>query len=190
MGYIGGFARMLENERWLSIAGLSNLVKLFQDIETGKLRGVEFIECWSSPLGCCGGSLTVDGSYLTRGKIIELSNRLPQRLRIDIEDAKKRYEEGSLSLQGKLLPRPLKPLDTNILKAVKKMKIRDNLLELLPKLDCGLCGCPSCAIFAEEVASGQEDKESCIFYTSQRINKLKNLYNIDLSSLNIEEEND
>ncbi|MBN1232930.1 MAG: hypothetical protein JXA60_06235 [Candidatus Coatesbacteria bacterium] len=187
-GYVGGLLRILAKERWLAVAGLSNLIRIFQEIESGRLRGVEFIECWSSPLGCCGGSLTVESSYINRSRLIDLSNRFPQRLEIDLDAAKKYYDDKISFLHGKLLPRPLKPLDTNILRAVKKMKKRDEFLKLLPKFNCGLCGCPTCSTFAEEVASGQEDKESCVFFSPNRLRKLINLYNIDFSSLSEDEE--
>jgi Predicted NADH:ubiquinone oxidoreductase, subunit RnfB len=35
----------------------------------------------------------------------------------------------------------------------------------LPQKDCGLCGSPSCASFAEDCARGEADVTECIFFS-------------------------
>ena len=54
-------------------------------------------------------------------------------------------------------------LDDDMVEAMKKMKKVHDLMIFLPQVDCGSCGCPTCASLAEDVAQGKSTISKCIF---------------------------
>ncbi len=56
----------------------------------------------------------------------------------------------------------MKPLDDDLSKAIEKMKAREELLQRLPRIDCGVCGAPTCQAFAEDVVLGRAKMGDCI----------------------------
>jgi len=61
---VGGICRTLRLKNSLAVSGLGEIIKVFDDIERGKLRNIDFIEAYSCPQGCVGGSLTVENLYV------------------------------------------------------------------------------------------------------------------------------
>jgi hypothetical protein len=99
----------------------------------------------------------------------------------DIREVRKQYAKRYFIKEGSLEPRPLKPLDTNLGKAIKKRKLREKIYESLPKIDCGVCGSPTCLAFAEDVVISDAELADCIFMP---LKKVKNLPNDLQKSLN------
>ena len=58
--------------------------------------------------------------------------------------------------------------------AIDKMKKKEKVYARLPKFDCGLCGCPNCIIFAEDVVKGEASIKECIF---EELNEMKENFN-------------
>jgi Na+-translocating ferredoxin:NAD+ oxidoreductase RNF subunit RnfB len=78
-----------------------------------------------------------------------------------------------------LRPRIHVPKAVPLEEKIEQMKVKDDLLELLPGLDCCLCGCPSCEVFANDVARGAVASEKCIFLSEERLTELRRLYGPD-----------
>lgn len=161
---VGGMSRTLRLRNSLSVSGLSEIIRVFDDISRGKLRDIDFIEAYSCIQGCCGGSLTVENVYSSYNKILKLIETLEfEKIRAcpDIREVRRKYARGDFSLQGKIEPRPLTPLDPDLGQAIKKRKEKWEVYEFLPKIDCGACGSPDCLAFAEDVVKGQARIEEC-----------------------------
>ena len=47
----------------------------------------------------------------------------------------------------------------------------DEIYELLPQIDCGSCGSPTCRAFAEDVVKGECRVEDCIVLLKKRFQK-------------------
>ncbi|MCK4343513.1 MAG: 4Fe-4S binding protein [Phycisphaerae bacterium] len=71
--------RGLYRHRYMSVTGLSNVIQVFDDIEKGKLRNIEFLECHACWGGCVSGNLTVDNIYVSLSKIHRLISELPSK---------------------------------------------------------------------------------------------------------------
>jgi Fe-S-cluster-containing hydrogenase component 2 len=162
--FLGRFPRSLPAENTLSVAGLPNVMRILDDIEKGRLRKYHYIECHACPEGCIGGCLTVENPYLARGKAIKLQQNLPAGCIADRREVETSYRKKEFLMDEYLTGRPLRPLDSDISRAILKMKERDRVLSELPKIDCGACGAPSCRAFAEDVVLGDADKELCVFF--------------------------
>jgi iron only hydrogenase large subunit-like protein len=162
----GGICRTLRLKNSLTVSGLTEILKVFDDIELGKLRNIDFIEAYSCLQGCVGGSLTVENVYSSYNKILELIETLEfEKIKAcpDIREVRKLYGQRYFSLEGKIEPRPLKPLDENLAAAIIKKIEKEEVYKSLPKTDCGACGSPSCLAFAEDVVKGEVELTDCIY---------------------------
>jgi len=160
--FLGGLPRSLPAEHTFSVAGLSNVIRILDDVEKGKLRNYCFIECHACPEGCVGGCLTVENPYVARGKAIKLRQQLPSGPSMHKEDVVRRYRNGDYLMDEPLAARPLRPLGEDISTAIIRMRERARLLSDLPGIDCGACGAPSCRAFAEDVVMGEAADEACV----------------------------
>lgn len=171
----GGISRTLRLKNALIVSGLPEVIKVFDDIETGKLRNIDFIEAYSCLQGCVGGSLTVENIYTSHNKILKLIETLEyEQIKAcpDIREVRKLYKQNYFFISGKFEPRPIKPLDKDLAKAIKKRKRKEDIYESLPKIDCGVCGAPTCLTFAEDVVRGEANQIDCIFNLPQKFLKL------------------
>jgi Na+-translocating ferredoxin:NAD+ oxidoreductase RNF subunit RnfB len=46
-------------------------------------------------------------------------------------------------------------LDPDMGEAIRKLNVIDSMIRSLPGRDCGVCGAPTCAAFAEDVVMGR-----------------------------------
>ncbi len=172
---VGGICRTLRLKNSLAVSGLGEILKVFDDIERGKLRNIDFIEAYSCPQGCVGGSLTVENLYISYNKILNLIETLEfEQIKAcpDIREVRKLYKQKYFFIEGKLEPRPLKPLDKDLAKAIRKRKEKEEIYESLPKIDCGVCGAPTCLTFAEDIVKGEAEFTDCIFNLPQKYAEL------------------
>ena len=160
----GGLPRSLPAENTMSVAGLANVIRILDDVEKGRLGNYSFIECHACPEGCVSGCLTVENPYVARAKAIKLRQQLPAGPCLDRSQIEKAYRRGEFRMDEPLTARPLLPLDSDIAKAIRKMKERDRIFAFLPGIDCGACGSPTCRAFAEDVVQGQMVREACILH--------------------------
>jgi len=161
---VGGICRTLRLRNSLDVSGLPEIIRVFDDIERGKLNNIDFIEAYSCLQGCVGGSLTVENVYVSYNKILKLIETLEyEKIKAcpDIRDVRRRYREGYFLSEDKYEPRPIKPLDVNLSRAIALRKEKDALYEILPQIDCGACGAPTCLAFAEDVVRGESVLEDC-----------------------------
>jgi ferredoxin len=165
---LGGQVSSLRAERSLAVGGLDEVERILGEIENGKLGDIQYVECHACPQGCCGGSLTVDNPYVTRGKILNLLARFGGTPCQDRETVRELYQKNYFSLPGKIPSRPFAPLDRDIAKAIEKRKHAQEIYEALPKINCGACGAPSCLSFAEDVVLDQALLQDCVVLTATR----------------------
>lgn len=168
---LGGQAGHLGLDRVMAVGGLDNVMRILDDIEDGRLRDVDYIECRSCRDGCVGGSLTVENPYEARSKMAWLL---------------KRYEEAGIGagipesvadlsrylVHGRLSASPLRPLDQDVSAAIRKMKQKEEVYAGLPGINCGACGAPSCMAFAEDVVVGRAEPTRCLFTFTERLRQV------------------
>jgi len=160
---LGGTCSLLEPESWVAVSGIIELTRILDDIEKSKLREVKYVEASFCLEGCIGGPLAVENAYVARVKTIRLENRYGKQPRIQKEEVQKLYREGHYFLERRIQPRPIKPLHPDIAKSIALMKEKEKIYNLLPRVDCGLCGCPTCLAFAEDVVKGLLNISDCLY---------------------------
>ena len=169
-------SRVLSRHRHMSVTGLSNVIQVFDDIEKGKLRNIEYLECDACWGGCVGGNLTVDNIYVTLSKMHRLMSELPDtNPQVDAE-VERRYPTEDFSLKRRVQPRTAEIDRIDLKERVKRMKTEEIVSKALPGLNCGLCGAPTCKTFARDVARGTARQEECIFFSNKRLEQLRQTY--------------
>ncbi len=166
----------LRDYRYMALTGLSNIIRVFDDIEKGKLRNIDFLECYACWGGCVNGNLTVDNFYVTRSKLQRLTGELPDNKALIEAAAKERYPRENLYVKAPIRPRPIKGDMGDLKERIKRVKEAEVVLSTLPGLNCGLCGAPNCKTLAKDIASGDAQKTECIFFSKDRLEKLRAIY--------------
>ncbi len=163
----GGESAALLKDKYLAADGIENVIKVLEEIEDGKLDYLEFIELNACTSGCVGGCLTVENPFVAKARIQELRKYLP------VSQNKSDYDNKENMLWGVPLSySSILKLDDDVVVAMKKMMEIEKIKELLPDIDCGTCGSPSCRAFAEDVVSGKAYMSDCIFIYKETITKL------------------
>ncbi|MBN2347162.1 MAG: hypothetical protein JXO51_12335 [Candidatus Aminicenantes bacterium] len=164
-GILGNLSQALGPERCLSVAGLSHAKKIFDDIENSRLRNVDFIEALACMQGCVSGAYCVENPYIARHTSILMEKAFHYPEKLDKAGILKRYQKRYYFMEHPILPRPTRAIDGDITVSIKKLRQKERILMKLPQKDCGLCGSPSCAAFAEDCARGEADVTECIFFS-------------------------
>jgi iron only hydrogenase large subunit-like protein len=174
----GGQSLSLKPSRYITIAQINNMIRIFDDIEKGKIRGVEFLECYACMGGCIGGPLTVDDMFVSRSKIQKLLSSSDQD-HPAISEAKRIYKKGDYMIRQKITPRSITGDKVDLAEQIRRMQIKEELSRLLPGINCGLCGAPSCKAFAQDVADARASTDDCVLLSSEKIIKIRKQYGID-----------
>mgnify|MGYP001120456893 CR=1 FL=1 len=166
----------LSREHYLPLTGLTDIIKVFNDIEKGKLRNIEFLECHACPGGCVGGNLTIENLYVARSKNLRLVANMPRSVQKCEEEVRRRFANENFALRRTPKPRKIEGETVDLRERVQRKKRADDLAKALPQLNCGLCGAPTCKSHAEDVAAGRADVSDCVFLSPERIIQLRALY--------------
>ena len=166
----------LQGCRYMSLTGLSNIIRVFDDIEKGKLRNFGFLECYACWAGCINGNLTVDNFYVTRHKLRHLMAELPEKDAWVESEVERRYAETNFFGRSNVKQDPLKNDRGHIKQRIERIKKAEAVLATLPGLNCGLCGAPNCRTHAMDIASGESQQTDCIFYSKDSLEKLRRIH--------------
>ena len=157
----------------LAVSGMRNTLDILQELELGRLRGVDFIECRVCDTGCVGGIGNADSRFLANlrlGNIETDWNISPNEL----ARAEELYAMDLWPIQKEYLPRPRLPLSDNVADAMVKLQQMKEIFSGLPHIDCGSCGRPSCQAMAEEIVREHGSVTDCIFKLREEIATLAN----------------
>jgi iron only hydrogenase large subunit-like protein len=160
---LGEVTREAEMENWLSVSGLDNVKKIFDDIENSHLRNVDFIEASTCMLGCVSGPFNIENPYIARANSIRRRTKHESSIELDEGNIERQLENGYFNLENPVLPRPTKYFDTDLETSIKRMRERERIYQKLRQNDCGCCGAPTCMAFAEDCVRGEAKLTDCIF---------------------------
>lgn len=166
-GYAGGEIRATGLANSLIVHNIKDVVEVLEQIDMQKMIDVDYIECLACSGGCIGGALTVENRF-----VAEKNLKLRIRYMRDKEGKKRKdilkglgekIYSDSVTRYKNIESRPIMHLDEDIIVAMQKLAQIEQILERLPKKDCGACGSPTCATFAEDIVQGLASETSCVF---------------------------
>lgn len=146
--------------RALSVNGVDNVMDILSRVEDHYLDQYDYIVLRSCTNGCVGGCLNVENPFVAMSRIKKMT-KVNKGSKVELHELEELHAEGEFSVPP-LAPRPIMELDTDIKKAIKKMKKINEFLTMLPGLNCSACGSPSCYALAEDIVMGQATIDDCI----------------------------
>ncbi|WP_258359990.1 [Fe-Fe] hydrogenase large subunit C-terminal domain-containing protein [Moorella sulfitireducens] len=164
-GHSGGENASIGGRRLLEVDGIHHVIAVFTRIEAGDFDDIEYIEAQACPGGCVGGALMVHNPYLARLELRQLALCLPS-------GPANLPEAGSSLVAAPVQPRPALQLDTDLATAIEKMQRLEATQAMLPGLDCGSCGSPSCRSLAEDIVRDEAQDTDCVFVLRERVRVL------------------
>jgi ferredoxin len=163
---------VLRRYRYISVTGLPNVTRVFDDVERGKLKDIDFIECYACWAGCGNGNLTVDNVYVCQAKLQTLMAGLPASDPVTDAEVGRRYPQADFSLERPFAPR-VRANSGDLRERVRRVKEAEAVQRALPGYDCGLCGAPTCAMLAHDVSAGEAAATDCVLLSRQRLRELR-----------------
>ncbi|NLW07321.1 MAG: 4Fe-4S binding protein [Clostridia bacterium] len=161
-GHSGGEKKCIGGPHLLEVDGINQVIDVLTMIEAGYLQDIDYLEMQACPGGCVGGALMVTNPYVARMRLRELTSRIGPR-------PEELPEAGDSLKPYSYLPRPALRLDPDLATALEKMHQVEATDKMLPGLDCGACGAPSCRAFAEDVVRGEAQDIDCIIVLRERV---------------------
>jgi hypothetical protein len=148
----------------VSVSGVFDTIKILKDVEAGKLKNIKYLECHTCPDGCVGGPLTVENRFVAKSNVLMLIRKYSGKKFVDNEKVKKLYKEGFFSFKSEVKPKPFPPLDKDRAKALKKLKLKEEIIKKLPGDNCGVCGAPDCKTLADDIVRNRAKLTDCRFF--------------------------
>ena len=146
--------------RCLAVDGIRNVTEFLEKLEDEEESNIDFLELRACDESCAGGVLISGNRFLTverlngRARTIENDGRSLSR------DAS--YDQKLFAL-GDIPVRPALALDQDQGKAIRKMLKVEELLKVLPGIDCAACGSPTCRALAEDIVQERAGLDWCVF---------------------------
>lgn len=162
-----GEASQIEG-RSLAIDGIRNVTDFLERLENEEVSGIDFLELRACDESCAGGVLTASNRFLTAERLRnQVESNHPEEEYAHPDDLAPISENKDYLLQQigieEVKPRSMMKLDENMSEAMKKMEKVNRIMQLLPMVDCGICGAPSCQALAQDIAQGKALPNQCIF---------------------------
>jgi iron only hydrogenase large subunit-like protein len=169
---IGGQSYSIGSKNYLAVDGIENVINIFEELELGKLRGMDFLEAYACTGGCVGGPLLVENAFVAKARVKHLSETVPSHGLISKSEVEGLIDTGLLNWTEEVKPKKQVSLDPDIKKAIQKMEKVEEILKKLPGIDCGSCGAPTCRALAEDIVNGRGSEADCVFRMREKMNKI------------------
>ena len=166
---------MRRDNHAMAIDGIHNVIEILDKLENGDLdENINFLELRACDESCAGGILVPGNRFLTVRNLFQradLPSCNPAKADKDNPACQNcslfgkcgsEYLKEAFNLE-KLQPRSMLSLDDDMEIALEKMEHVDTIMQVLPNIDCGMCGSPSCQSLAEDIARGVAELDQCVF---------------------------
>lgn len=146
--------------RCLAVDGMANVTEFLDRLEESEESNIDFLELRACDEGCAGGVLISGNRFLT----VDRLNRRAA-LHENVTSALKFEPKFNEALYGldKIEARSMLALDPDRKKAIEKMNRVEELLKVLPGIDCAACGSPTCRSLAQDIVQERASLNMCIF---------------------------
>ncbi len=159
-----GEVRIVDTPHKMAIDQINNVIEFLEKVENESIEDIDFLELRACYQSCAGGVLCAGNKFMTTDRANKRARRTSPNSVENVDWEKYAdYIESNCLLTGKVEPRSIVKLDDNMVEAMKKMKRINEINNLLPQVDCGICGSPSCQSLAEDIVQNNADMKKCIF---------------------------
>lgn len=166
-GSSGGEAAATLTDKYLAADGIENVIHVLEELESGRINDVNFLELNACSGGCVGGVLNVENAYVAQARLHRLRKYLPVSQNHMGVNAVQLLDH--MRWTKKLQFSPVMNLSNNLEEAMTMMSEMESIKAHFPNLDCGSCGAPSCRAMAEDVVKGDAKESDCIFVLREQV---------------------
>jgi hypothetical protein len=146
--------------RSLAIDGMRHVSEFLERLEESEETNMDFLELRACDESCAGGVLISENRFLT----VERLNRRARNAKVPgkVTWTDMGFDPELHSLET-IPSRSMLVLDPDRSSAMEKIRKLEELLKILPGIDCGACGSPTCRSLAEDIVQGRAQAVNCIF---------------------------
>ncbi len=167
----GGEASALMNDHYLAADGIENIIRVLDDIEMGHFPDLKFVEMNACPGGCVGGVMAMENPYIARVRIRALQRYMPiAQNHVILGDNDPIPNEVMTVEPGEYSSAEI--LGADRMQSFRMMAEIERIRKLLPGMDCGSCGAPTCRAHAEDVVRGESKLDDCVIRMREILREL------------------
>jgi hypothetical protein len=156
----GGEATAIFNSDYLAADGIENVIHVLDQVETGNIPPLEFIELNACTGGCVGGVLTIQNPFIAKARLLTLRRYMPVSQTVLPKGVN--YIPDNFLFEEMPEYAPISRLGGSIAESMRMMADIQSFKSTLPGIDCGACGAPTCRAFAEDVVKKNACPEDCV----------------------------
>ena len=158
----GGEATAIFNESYLAADGIENVIRVLDQVESGNIPPLEFIELNACSGGCVGGVMTMQNPFIAKARLQTLRRYLP--VSQNFLSKEESYIPESYIFNEIPTYHPISRLSDSMAESMRMMADIQKLRDTLPGIDCGACGAPNCRAFAEDTVRNKSCGAKCPLY--------------------------
>ena len=145
----------------IAVNGMENIINIFDEIENGKLEDVDYVEALACTGGCVGGTFNIENPFIACNTIKHIMHETDENLLLndDLDKFDEFYAEGIFNL---IITEDSSAGKINMKDAIMRMDRIEQIYALLPGLDCGSCGAPTCLAHAEDIFENEATIDDCV----------------------------
>jgi hypothetical protein len=168
----GGEASALMNDHYLAADGIENIIRVLDDIEMGHFPDLKFVEMNACPGGCVGGVMAVENPYIARVRIRALQRYMPVSQNHVILGEDEPIPSEVMTVEpGEYSTAEI--LGADRMQSFRMMAEIERITKMLPGMDCGSCGAPTCRAHAEDVVRGESKLDDCVIRMRELLRELE-----------------
>jgi len=146
--------------RCLAVDGMSNVTEFLERLEESEESNMDFLELRACDESCAGGVLISGNRFLTVERLNRRAGFLAHK---GLQSTHTEEFDDSLYSLDEISARSMLVLDSDRKIALEKMNKVEELLKVLPGIDCAACGSPNCRALAEDIVQDSAELSWCIF---------------------------
>lgn len=166
----GGETFSLGIDEYICVDGIENVMKILDDIENARLPNIRFVELLACTNGCVGGVMTIENPFVARNRI----RKLAEKHFVKDPSSNIKIKDQDMFIEDEIKPRVIKIFGDDLSEAIKKIEEAIEMTTMLPRLDCGACGSPSCQVMADDIVLGQTTLDDCMVLFKKKYSHLTN----------------
>lgn len=149
--------------RSLAVDEIHQVIEFLEEVERDDEQNLDFLELKACAQGCVGGILTVRNRFLASERMTHWASQRPQKLPPELQQRILSHTDSFIKhlKADRIEPKSTLKLDKDISRAIQKMERITRIFAVLPGIDCGLCGAPSCKALAEDIARAEASLKKC-----------------------------
>lgn len=155
--------------RCLAIDEIHNVIEFLEKIENDEITDIDFLELRACDESCAGGVLVHGNRFLSVERLrnshsgkSEKNNSFKHPEAFKPISEQKEFLLENIGVDS-VNPRSIMMLDEDMAEAMRKMDKVNQVIKVLPMIDCSVCGAPTCQAFAQDIVMGDAELKQCVF---------------------------